>query len=161
RLDPEFDWEREIWETLTHELKHHLESLAAEDSLTDLDLAMEEYFKRIDGEPYDPFFYRLGEPAGAGRYLLEDRLFIEVPPPRNGWVRFDLDGRAYRVRAPSGAADVHLIEVVDGLPEDAGFAEVYVAVVEPLTVRRRLGMLLGRPPVVRDAEAVAEPVAGE
>ena len=25
RLDPAFDWSEEIWETLTHELRHHLE----------------------------------------------------------------------------------------------------------------------------------------
>src|SRR5690606_24793658 len=29
--DETFDWEEEIWETLTHELRHHLESLASED----------------------------------------------------------------------------------------------------------------------------------
>ncbi|MGH7505187.1 MAG: metallopeptidase family protein [Longimicrobiales bacterium] len=28
RLDETFDWEEEVWETLTHELQHHLESLA-------------------------------------------------------------------------------------------------------------------------------------
>lgn len=28
--DPSFDWEDEIWETLTHELRHHVESLAGE-----------------------------------------------------------------------------------------------------------------------------------
>jgi hypothetical protein len=33
RLDEEFDWEHELWETLTHELQHHLESLASEDAL--------------------------------------------------------------------------------------------------------------------------------
>ena len=26
--NPDFEWEEEIWETLTHELRHHLESLA-------------------------------------------------------------------------------------------------------------------------------------
>ena len=29
--DPDFDWEDEAWETLTHELRHHVESLAGED----------------------------------------------------------------------------------------------------------------------------------
>lgn len=32
--DPDFDWEDEAWETLTHELRHHVESLAGEDWLT-------------------------------------------------------------------------------------------------------------------------------
>jgi len=31
--DPDFDWEEEAWETLTHELRHHVESLAGEDWL--------------------------------------------------------------------------------------------------------------------------------
>jgi len=33
KLDPSFDWADELWETLTHELRHHLESLAGEDEL--------------------------------------------------------------------------------------------------------------------------------
>lgn len=35
--DPDFDWEEEIWETLTHELRHHVESLAGDASLIDQD----------------------------------------------------------------------------------------------------------------------------
>jgi hypothetical protein len=31
--DPDFDWEEEAWETLTHELRHHVESLAGDASL--------------------------------------------------------------------------------------------------------------------------------
>ena len=31
--DPAFDWEEEAWETLTHELRHHVESLAGDASL--------------------------------------------------------------------------------------------------------------------------------
>lgn len=64
-LDPDFDWEDELWETLTHELRHHLESLAAEDALEDVDYAADENFKRYEGEPFDPFFHRNGEPAPA------------------------------------------------------------------------------------------------
>ncbi len=36
--DPDFDWEDETWETLTHELRHHVESLAGEDLLTQDDV---------------------------------------------------------------------------------------------------------------------------
>src|SRR5690625_154526 len=35
--DPDFDWEEEIWETLTHELRHHVESLAGDGSLIEQD----------------------------------------------------------------------------------------------------------------------------
>ena len=36
-MDPDFDWEDEAWETLTHELRHHVESLAGEDFLVQQD----------------------------------------------------------------------------------------------------------------------------
>lgn len=36
--DPSFDWEEEAWETLTHELRHHVESLAGEDLLVQDDV---------------------------------------------------------------------------------------------------------------------------
>jgi hypothetical protein len=40
---PGFDWEGEIWETLLHELRHHLEFLAGRDDLVEEDL---EYLRR-------------------------------------------------------------------------------------------------------------------
>ena len=46
RQDDAFDWEVELWETLTHELQHHLESLAADDSLIDMDYAADENYRR-------------------------------------------------------------------------------------------------------------------
>lgn len=36
--DPDFDWEAEAWETLTHELRHHVESLAGDGSLIEQDM---------------------------------------------------------------------------------------------------------------------------
>jgi|AACY02.3.fsa_nt_gi hypothetical protein len=36
--DPDFDWEEELWETLTHELQHHVESLAGDGRLIEEDL---------------------------------------------------------------------------------------------------------------------------
>ncbi|HUF14062.1 MAG TPA: hypothetical protein VMN78_13240 [Longimicrobiales bacterium] len=74
-LDADFDWEDELWETLTHELRHHLESLAAEDALEDVDYAADENFKRYEGEPFDPFFHRSGEPAPA-----EERPRVVIGP---------------------------------------------------------------------------------
>lgn len=44
--EDEFDWEAELWETLTHELRHHVESLAGEDALIQDDVARDEAFKR-------------------------------------------------------------------------------------------------------------------
>ena len=44
--DPEFDWEEELWETITHELRHHVESLAGDVSLIEEDRQRQETFKR-------------------------------------------------------------------------------------------------------------------
>lgn len=44
--DPTFDWEAEAWETLTHELRHHVESLAGDASLIDQD--------RLDALDFEP-----------------------------------------------------------------------------------------------------------
>jgi len=44
--DPDFDWEEELWETLTHELRHHVESLAGEDGLVQDDVLEEQHFPR-------------------------------------------------------------------------------------------------------------------
>lgn len=63
--DDGFDWEDELWETITHELRHHLESLADEDALEEVDYAADENFKRQDGASFDPFFHRSGEPVDA------------------------------------------------------------------------------------------------
>lgn len=44
--DPDFDWEEEAWETLTHELRHHVESLAGEDLLVQEDVERGREFGR-------------------------------------------------------------------------------------------------------------------
>lgn len=44
--DPGFDWEEEAWETLTHELRHHVESLAGEDLLVQEDVERGREFGR-------------------------------------------------------------------------------------------------------------------
>ncbi|HEX7041080.1 MAG TPA: metallopeptidase family protein [Trueperaceae bacterium] len=46
--DPDFDWEEEAWETLTHELRHHVESLAGEDLLVQEDVEVSRSFTRRD-----------------------------------------------------------------------------------------------------------------
>lgn len=44
--DPEFDWEAELWETLTHELRHHVESQAGDVSLIEDDLRRDRAFRK-------------------------------------------------------------------------------------------------------------------
>ena len=43
--DPGFSWEDELWETLTHELRHHVESQAGDVSLIEDDLRRDRLFR--------------------------------------------------------------------------------------------------------------------
>jgi hypothetical protein len=103
RLRPGFDWRGEAWETLTHELRHHLEWRARAPALEAFDRAVEHNFARQDGEAFDPLFYLDGEPAGLGAYRVEDDVFLDhlvtgVPPV----IRVQWRGRLYEVRVPPG-----------------------------------------------------------
>ena len=46
QLNPNYDWEEALWDTLTHELRHHVESLAGEDALIQEDRRRSAYFKK-------------------------------------------------------------------------------------------------------------------
>lgn len=157
RLDPDFDWEGEIWETLTHELRHHLESLASEDALEDVDYAEDENFKRQDGLPFDPYFFRSGEVVEPGVYAVEDDVFIELElrgPELPEWLEFGLGRARYRVRAPRGAADVWLIRLTSGV---RARGEAYLAVTRRPGLGESVRSIFARRTArVREAEAAAE-----
>ncbi|MEX0907726.1 MAG: hypothetical protein WD054_05300 [Gemmatimonadota bacterium] len=115
RSGDDFDWEGELYETLTHELQHHLESLAADDALVDMDYAADENYKRYEGEPFDPFFFRHGLPAD-GWLRVEDEFFLEAPWPVPGIpVHLEWAGRTYEVDAPAPGADVAFLTIDDGV----------------------------------------------
>jgi hypothetical protein len=130
KLDPEFDWEYELWETVTHELRHHLESLAAEDALEDVDYAMDENFKRLHGDPFDPYFFRSGEPLAAGVYTAERDVFLEVPwgpdRPPGPEVVFEWEGARYAVAVPESPGEVTFLQVVEGVEADVTLCVVLV-----------------------------------
>jgi hypothetical protein len=159
--DPEFDWDYEVWETITHELRHHLESLAAEDALEDVDFALDENFKRLRGEAFDPFFYRAGERIAPGTYQAERELFIEleVDDEPGEVAEFQWQGRHAVVPVPPEPGDVTFIQVMEGL--DAEFlADEYELCVVLVRRRRWLAGLtrwLRREPVsVVQVEAAAD-----
>src|SRR5690606_26556052 len=54
RQEEEWDWEEEIFETITHEIRHHLEHLADDDALVEADIADDHNFARREGQPFDP-----------------------------------------------------------------------------------------------------------
>ena len=105
RLDDEFDWRDEAWETLTHELRHHLEWRARAPDLEAFDAAVEQNFARLDGERFDPAFYLDGVPIGDGVYQVEDDVFIDrllERGPLPGSVTVDWGGATYSVAVPPG-----------------------------------------------------------
>jgi hypothetical protein len=141
KLDPDFDWETELWETLTHELQHHLEALASEDELLGVDYAMDENFKRLQGEPYDPAFYRSGSCLADGVYRVENDFFLEHryrdASALGERVRLVWHGAAYEVTRPADPGEQCFIRIMDGL-EEWPPGEVYLVLVR----QRGLGDVL-------------------
>jgi hypothetical protein len=103
----ESEWRREAWDTLTHELRHHLEWRADVVALEAYDWAADQNFARGEGQPFDPSFYRSGERLAAGVYKVDDDVFIEKNRDRGRGRRDGLEvtwhGRRYRVPVPPGA----------------------------------------------------------
>lgn len=132
--DPGFDWEQEIWETLTHELRHHLEWLAREDQLEAVDHAMDESFKRGAGEEFDPWYYQSGDPIAPGVYRVEYDIYLE-----QHWtdeelataeeIRFRFHGIEYAIPPPEELGDVHFIWI-HGVDSGLGWLQLVL-------VRRR------------------------
>ena len=159
--DPDFDWEGEVRETLTHELKHHLESLADEDALEAMDYAMDEAFKREQDEPFDPWYFQWGEPLGEGMYRVDDEVYIErglsgAEFDQLEEINFTWEGRDYRIPRPEKQGDVHFV-VVGGIDP-----YLQLVLVRRASWRRRLrGALALRSegPVVLESGAEARRVA--
>jgi hypothetical protein len=163
KLDPDFDWEEELWETLTHELQHHLETLARDEELLGLDYAMDENFKRLQGRAFDPLFYRNVSAVAEGAYRIENDFFLERtyrdPVPLRDGVGFDWHGARYLLDAPSETGDHCFIRVTDGLA-DWPPGEVYVVLVRERGLGESLKRMWKRQqPSIVDWEAVARPAA--
>lgn len=121
RTDPGFDWPEQIWETLTHELRHHLESLADTDDLGGVDYAMEQTFLRYEGLDFDPHYYRYGDRIGPGIYAVEDVVYIErkwktADFERAHRMRFVWAGRGYEIPRAEKLGDLHFVRIMDGVP---------------------------------------------
>ena len=160
-MDPEFDWDGEIWETLTHELRHHLESLARDDALEDVDYAADELFNRQEGLTFDPWYYQKGDVEGEGVYLVEGHHYLEQSWPARDFesaatVEFSWRGRRYRIPRPTELGDVHFVWI-----EGPDFVEERL---ELVLVRKRSWaeslkrLASGSELVVLESEAAAERV---
>jgi hypothetical protein len=149
RRDPEFDWEAELWETITHEIRHHRESAAGEDALEELDWAEDENFKRRDGKPFEPFFYRAGTPVEPGVWEVDGDLFVERPLTADqieddDEVTVTIDGEAVVVPIPDPLGDIHFL-YLDGLYE-RDFDVAVVLLRQRGTWQQLLSLVSGRRP---------------
>lgn len=159
RKDEEFDWDGELWETLTHELRHHLESLARDDELEGVDYAMEETFKRDEGLDFDPWYYQQGEEVAPGVFVVEGTAYLEIETTADAFegmerIDFEYDGERWAVPRPEELGDVHFLWVRGGPFEEA--------TVELVLVRKRgwwadAKRLIGAyRPVVLESDSTAE-----
>ena len=150
----DFDWREEAWETLSHELRHHLEWRANEAALEAFDWAAEQNFARHDGNAFDPAFYRSGEKVTEGVYKVDDDVFLEgAGVSVHGERVVTWHGRRYRVPLPAGLrppAFVTLQGLADQPPGDA-----------ILVLSRRASLFdLWRRPRVTQATVVVAPRDG-
>jgi hypothetical protein len=114
-MQKEFDWRVEAWETLTHELRHHLEWRARAPDLEDFDWAVEHNFARHDGQSFDPTFFLSGEAQPDGKYQVEEDVFIDhIVPSLPRAVSFDWRGRSYSAPLPEGV-ELPCFLTVDGV----------------------------------------------
>jgi predicted Zn-dependent protease with MMP-like domain len=175
RDDDEFDWQDEIRETLMHELGHHLESLATEDALEDLDYAVDENYKRVRGEPFDPLFYRAGENIeateaieameaikaikGVKAFAVDADIFLEVRTqiPASLTCEFVWEGNRYRVALPEAEADVTYHYVAGG--PDTGTSDFCIVRVVERGLLATLRAALRSDYTVHERDVTAEAVS--
>jgi hypothetical protein len=136
---PGFSWTREAWETLTHELRHHLEWRAHTGALEAFDWAAEQNFARQEGQAFDPLFYLSGERIADGVYRIDDDVFLDRLVRRRP-VALDVTwhGATYRVEVPEVKLPAFLS--LEGLRQPPPGEAVLV-----LRRRARLWDLLRRP----------------
>lgn len=133
KIDPSFDWRREAWETLTHEVRHHLEWRARVPELEALDEAVEANYARHDGEPFPALFFLDGERLAPKVTKVEDDVFIDVVLEARAWKRAGgtalpivWHGAEYEVTLPARLPDVLFLTMTGALPEPAGDLVVVV-----------------------------------
>ena len=156
----DFDWREEAWETLTHELRHHLEWQANVAGLEAYDWAAEQNFARHDGEPFDPVFYRNGEEMAAGVFKVEDDVFLERARGAESGEPIEMTwhGAAYRVGVPPADPRAWVFLTLEGLdeppPGDAvlvcpgrpSFFDVFRSPAAPVSSEARVERRDGVPP---------------
>lgn len=154
----EFDWREEAWETLTHELRHHLEWQANVASLEAYDWAAEENFARHEDAPFDPVFYRNGEQLAPGVFKVDDDVFLEQGAESGERVSLTWHGARYDVALPTADPRAWVFLTLEGLdeppPGDAvlvrpgrpSFFEVFRSPAAPVSSAASVERSAGGPP---------------
>jgi hypothetical protein len=134
KIQEGFDWREEAWETLTHELRHHLEWRARAPDLENFDWAVEQNFARQDGESFDPAFYLEGQSMAPDQYLVDEDVFLDrLVDALPHEVEIEWAGVAYRVPIPRDATLPCFVELSGVAAPPAG--ELV------LVLRRKAGVL--------------------
>jgi hypothetical protein len=153
-LQPAFSWRTEAWETLTHELRHHLEWRANADGLEEFDWAAEQNFARQEGAVFDPLFHLSGERVDDGVFRIDDDVFLDRLVRRRPLaVEVTWHGMIYHVEVPEVPLPVFLS--LEGLGHPPPGEAVLV-----LRRRPRLVDLVRRPGPPSVAVARVRPAAG-
>lgn len=118
RQHPGFDWSAEAWDTLTHELRHHLEFRAHVDALEEFDWAAEQNFARHEGKTFDPLFYRSGQQIADGVYKVDEDVFVEKAWGGGSGEWVDLSWHGERYRAPAKGIEPPAFLTLDGLADE-------------------------------------------
>lgn len=154
RQQPAFDWRSEAWDTLTHELRHHLEFRAHVDALEAYDWAAEQNFARHEGKTFDPLFYRSGQRVAEGVYKVDEDVFVERTwgVGSGEWVEFAWHGRRYR--APVAGIEPPALLTLDGLADEPAGGAV-------LVLSKRLSLRdLWRRAAITQKRVLVQPIDG-
>jgi hypothetical protein len=157
----DFPWEEELWETITHELRHHLEFLAEDDALEGLDYALEETYKRGQGEDFDPWYYQAGLPLAPGISRVEYDVYVEQRWDEEafgeaGRVEFDWDGKRWAIPRPEDLGDVHYVWI-HGVETGGGWLQLVL--VREIPFMEKVRRLFRKEPLdLVESEAEATPV---
>lgn len=92
RDDETFDWEYELWETIRHELQHHLGMRAGHDQLGDDEEAERDWERYLDGRDVPFAFHRRANPLDKGVWSTDHVLFLEVPLKKQAWFKLSESG---------------------------------------------------------------------
>lgn len=151
-MDPEFSWTDEAWDTLVHELRHHVEWRARREDLEAFDRAAEQNFARHEGADFDPLFFLDGDQPSPGVYQVDHDWFLDQRlRKRPDEVEVGWHGRRYRIVVPREATlPAYLAVTGVGEPPDG---DLIVVLRQP---PRLTDLFRSAPPLFRAVVEAAE-----